>query len=94
MNDKKTLEEIIAPFYSQALVHMGLVKIPNLETEVDMKAARDAIDSIEFMLEKMKGNLSEDEDKLMKEMMTSLQMTFLEMQKKNNDGNNDKKEEQ
>ncbi len=94
MNDKKTLEEIVAPFYSQALVHMGLVKIPNLETEVDMKAARDAIDSIEFMLEKMKGNLSEDEDKLMKEMMTSLQMTFLEMQKKNNDGNNDKKEEQ
>lgn len=95
MAGKVTIETIIAPFQMQAMVQMGLIKIPNMDTEVDMNAARTAIDIIEFMEEKMKGNLNDEESKLIKEVLSTLQLTYVEMQKKgNNEGNNDKKEEQ
>lgn len=95
MAGKVTIEAIIAPFQMQAMVHMGLIKIPNMETEVDMNAARTAIDMIEFIDEKMKGNLNDEESSLIKEVLSTLQLTYVEMQKKgNNEDNNDKKEEQ
>ena len=89
-NDISILD-IINPFATQALLMMGAMKIPNVDAKVDLKEAKRAIDTLHFIKEKMKNNLSEEEEKHLDDIIMSVQMSFVEMNKKEN--SNTKEEE-
>lgn len=90
------LMDIVSPFYTQALIHLGIMKLPDMETKQDMVLAKQSIDIIKFIEEKTKGNLDKDEEKVMEDIITNLQMLYIEMQKKGNENNPkpDEREEQ
>lgn len=48
------------------------------ETTRDLEAARMFIDQLEMLEAKTKGNLNRDEEKLLKQSLTSLRMAFVE----------------
>ena len=68
----------IVSLATQSLVMLG--QIPHPETNlmtVNMAAAKQTIDILLLLQEKTKGNLSAEEDRLLDEMLASLQMIFV-----------------
>lgn len=65
---------------TSALYHMGLVKDPRTGEagEKNLPVARQTIDTIEMLQDKTRGNLSEEEANLMKNLLTELRMRFVE----------------
>ncbi len=65
-----------------ALFQLGLIKIPGgEEPKKDLQAARQTIDLIALLEEKTKGNLTEQEAKILKESLFQLRMAFVESSK-------------
>jgi hypothetical protein len=64
---------------SSAFVHMGLVPDPETgKTRTpNLAVARQTIDMIELLEEKTRGNLSEDEATLLRNLLTDLRMRFV-----------------
>jgi hypothetical protein len=66
-----------------ALYQMGLV--PDKQTgetvEPDLLVARQTVDTLEMIREKTRGNLEEDERKLIDSLLYELQMRFVEMKR-------------
>ena len=63
----------------QAFVQMGEIKPPGSEKiEVDLDAARETIDLLLMLKEKTKGNLSQEEDRLLSSLIADLQLKFVE----------------
>ncbi len=63
---------------AQALMMLG--QVPNPETGqvvVNLEAARQTIDILEMLGQKTRGNLSKEEEKLLGELVASLQMAFV-----------------
>ena len=61
-----------------------LGKIPNPQTgkpQVNLGLARILIDQLAAISHKTKGNLTEDEDKVLQNALSSLQMSYVEVQK-------------
>ena len=48
------------------------------ETELNLEGARMTIDMLEMMQAKSKGNLDEEEEKMMKEILSTVQMNYVE----------------
>lgn len=65
-----------------ALFQMGLVKAPDSEPYLDMNGARQTIDIIAMLEEKTRGNLTEQEEKLIKETLFQLRLAFVEVSAK------------
>lgn len=66
--------------YAQ-MAFMFLGKAPNPQTgksEVDIETAKMFIDNLEMLEFKTKGNLSNEEDKFLKSVLTQLRMDFVE----------------
>ena len=64
-----------------ALQHLG-VATPGEEAEkpeVNLPAAQQTIDILEMLAEKTKGNLSEEEDKLLGTLLYDLRMRYVEV---------------
>ena len=64
---------------STALIHLGVT--PNPETgqsSVDMPQARQAIDALDMLRAKTRGNLTDDEEQLFASMLTDLRMRYVE----------------
>lgn len=64
---------------TQALVMLG--EIPNPETRLttmNLGAARQTIDILDMLEQKTRGNLSEEESQLLAELVSSLQLSFVE----------------
>lgn len=62
--------------------HLGKVKNPltdKMETNLDL--ARQSIDLLSVLSEKTKGNLSTDEDKLLKSILRDLQLNYVDTAK-------------
>lgn len=62
--------------------HLGKVKNPltdKMETNLDL--ARQSIDLLSVLSEKTKGNLSPDEDKLLKSILRDLQLNYVDTAK-------------
>lgn len=62
--------------------HLGKVKNPltdKMETNLDL--ARQSIDLLSVLSEKTKGNLSSDEDKLLKSVLRDLQLNYVDTAK-------------
>ena len=65
-----------------ALFQLGLIKLPNAgEPKKDLKGARQTIDLLALIEEKTRGNLTEQEAKILKEALFQLRMVFVESSK-------------
>ncbi len=63
---------------SSALVHLGEIPMPGEENMAkDLNLARHSIDVIAMLEEKTRGNLTEDEEKLIRHVLYDLRMKFI-----------------
>jgi hypothetical protein len=75
---------------SSAQVHLGLVPNPTTnKNEVSLHLAKQTIDMLTMLQDKTKGNLEDDENKLMEHLLYELRMQYMEKQKKP-EGENEK----
>ncbi len=65
---------------TSALFHLGLVPDPATGEpgEKNVSLARHTIDTIELLAEKTQGNLTTEEETLIRELLTELRMRFVE----------------
>ena len=64
---------------STAMQQLGkLVNPMTSKTEVNLEGAQVTIDIIEMLKDKTKGNLTKEEERLMKDILASLQMNYVE----------------
>lgn len=68
---------------SAALIQLGLAPNPtNNKTEKSLDEAKQNIDLLSLLKEKTKGNLTQEEDKLINNLLHSLRMHYIEEQKR------------
>lgn len=73
----------ILSLVSSAQVHLGLIPNPvTQKSESNLEAARQTIDIIAVLQDKTKGNLTNDEGRLLEYVLYDLRMKFVEMSKK------------
>jgi hypothetical protein len=67
---------------TSALVHLGLAEDPSggEAPEPNLVLARQTIDTLEMLEEKTRGNLDEDETKLVQSILYELRMGFVKVQ--------------
>lgn len=74
---------LILSLTSSAFYHLGDMPDPKSgEKKVDLAAVKQTIDILIMLKEKTKGNLSEDEKKLMEQLIYELQMKYVAYGKK------------
>jgi hypothetical protein len=72
------LQGIIVMFASSALISLGEAVDPaTRERRVDLEQARDAIDTLLVLRDKTSGNRTDQEDRLLEEIVYDLQMRFV-----------------
>lgn len=73
---------------TSALYHMGLMHDPatGRPGEVELVLARQAIDTVEMLGVKTRGNLDADEEKLLQSLLADLRMRFVEVSRKQGPG--------
>jgi hypothetical protein len=65
--------------HASALLHLGLIRDPSIGEEVvSMELAQQNISLLEILKDKTRGNLSEDETKLLDNILYELRMAYLE----------------
>ncbi len=74
------LAALISTLTTQALFAMGLLQVRGQEDrEPDMELARYNIDMLETLTEKTKGNLTAEEDKVLKHTLNDLRMGYVQV---------------
>ena len=74
---------LVATFASQAAVAFGQVPNPiDGKTEVRIELGRHAIDMLDILEQKTKGNLSQDEATFLENVLHQLRLAFVEAMKK------------
>lgn len=68
---------------TSALFHLGLIADSESgeKTEPNLPLARQTIDAIEMLQDKTRGNLEEEEEKLLQNLLTELRIRFVEADK-------------
>ena len=75
-----TFEKFIASLYMSALMQMGMVQDPSgAEPRADLIGSRQTIDTIEILANKTKGNLTSQEDAMLKNCLYELRMAYIEL---------------
>ena len=64
-----------------ALFQLGLIKGPETGIEKDLQGARQTIDIIALLEEKTRGNLTDEEQKIVSEALYQLRMAFVDASK-------------
>lgn len=72
-------ERLVQFLYMTAAMQMGAGAAPNEQPRVDILGARQSIDMLSVLEEKTKGNLSENEKRLLSNALFDLRMSFLEI---------------
>lgn len=67
---------------TQAMALLGETKIPGAEVPLDLNAAKQTIDILEMLRDKTKGNLTENESKLVSNLLYDLHMKYVQVSKK------------
>lgn len=76
-----TFATFVISLGDSALVHLGAIPNPVTgETTRDLRAARQTIDIVGLIEEKTRGNLSEEEEKLMTNLLYALRMQWIQGQ--------------
>ena len=79
--EKKTalLGGLLLMIHSAAMQQMGKVKNPITDkVERDLEQAQMSIDMLDMIAEKTKGNLSDDEAKLLKTLLQELKLNYVD----------------
>jgi hypothetical protein len=64
---------------STALIHLGATPNPETGTsQVDLVLARETLDLISLLREKTRGNLTEDEQRVLENVLADLRLRFVE----------------
>lgn len=67
---------------TSAMIHMGFMEDPHTgKKDTNLTMARHEIDVIEMLAEKTKGNLSQQEEQVLSQMLYRLRMGFVEANK-------------
>ena len=70
---------IIAPFYTQALIKLGLIPDPiKGEPDIDLPLARRLIDILDLLSDRTSGRLEPEEATFLESVLSQLKMHFLE----------------
>ncbi len=72
-------ERVVESFYMSALIQMGAIRQEGETPRIDIIGARQTIDSLNVLLEKTKGNLTEREKTLLQNVLFELRMAFIEI---------------
>ena len=73
-----TFNSFVVSLATQALAQLGEMKPPEgLSIPVDVDAAKRTIDLLAMLKEKTKGNLNEDEEQLLDEVLHTLRLGFV-----------------
>lgn len=91
---KALFTNLIMMLGSSAMQQLGkLVNPLTNKTEVNLDGAQITIDMVEMLKEKTKGNLDTDEEKLITDLLSSLQMNYVETAKSPPETASNKEEE-
>src|SRR5215469_380960 len=74
-----TFGRLIESFYMTALLQLGAIRQEGEPPAVDIIGARQTIDSINILQEKTKGNLSDQEQTLLQNVLFELRMAWIEV---------------
>jgi hypothetical protein len=78
VNAAPALQHIVSIFATQALLNLGEMANPLTgQAGVDLVNAKFSIDTMEFLKEKTKGNLSGDEEKYLDTVLSELKMLYV-----------------
>jgi hypothetical protein len=78
-----SMATFIISLSSSALVHLGEIPEPETNrTQVDLGIAKQIIDTLGMLQEKTKGNLDQDEDRLLRSVLYDLRMRYVEKSSK------------
>jgi hypothetical protein len=72
-------DRLVQSLYMTAAVQMGAGTAPNEQPRIDILGARQSIDMLSVLDEKTKGNLDEQEKRLLQNALFDLRMSFLEI---------------
>jgi len=76
---KVDFSSFILSLYSSGLVQLGKVEDPSTgKKSINLDLAKHTIDMIAMLEEKTKGNLTEDENNLLKALLTEIRIAFVE----------------
>lgn len=76
---RMNFERLVQSIYMSAAVQMGADTQPGEQPRVDILGARQSIDMLGVLEEKTRGNLTEDEKRLLQTALFDLRMSFLEI---------------
>ena len=80
--NKALFTNLIMMLGSSAMQQLGkLVNPVTNKTEVSLQGAQVTIDMLNMIQEKTKGNLDKDEEEMLKDLLASLQMNYVETSK-------------
>jgi hypothetical protein len=72
-------DRLVQSLYMTAAVQMGAGTAPNEQPRIDILGARQSIDMLIVLEEKTRGNLNEQEKRLLQNALFDLRMSFLEI---------------
>jgi Domain of unknown function (DUF1844) len=74
-----SLKTFVSGLAGQVAINLGLFENPATgKKEVSLEQAKYSIDLLQILVEKMKGNLTDEEDKLMQTILYDLRMRYME----------------
>lgn len=77
-----TFSTFIMSLNTSALFHLGEIKDPQTgQTSIDLELARHAIDTLVMLEQKTKGNLSREEEEMLKNIVYDLKLRFVKARK-------------
>ncbi|MBP8626669.1 MAG: DUF1844 domain-containing protein [Syntrophorhabdaceae bacterium] len=83
MDETLNFSTFILSLSTSVLVNLGELPDPiSNEKKVDLRLAKHSIDVIEMLKEKTKGNLTEDEERLMTNVLYELMIKYVDAAKK------------
>jgi len=75
-----SFEMLVSMLFSQAMAMLGHIPDPQSgQTSTNKPYAKYTIDTLEVLSQKTKGNLSDDEDKMLSQTLHALRMAYVEV---------------
>ena len=71
--------QLVLMFHTAAMQQMGKLKNPMTDKiERNLEAAKNSIDLLDMLKEKTRGNLSDDESRLLRQVVQELKLNFVD----------------
>ncbi len=76
-----TFDRLLEPFYLTALMQLGLMPTERgaTQAQVDIVGARHTIDTLAYLQQKTKGNLTSEEENVLETVLYQLRMRYIEL---------------